>query len=435
MGIFTNSMPTRPTPVANFPTDDINKPLETPSVETPSATAQSVTDEGDKAVTPSSEGVSVSDNTPSSSTPQQISTNTVPDPSNGVQGVSFMQQPTADVAKIDGAPELKLIDWNKPYSEIESNDFLRRMTPQDITKDFAKNGDGNWATFLPWLKQFDPNKTVEQSIKDQKKAERQAKWEQLGNLFMHVGNFAGTLQGAPSMQQESGKDLSERQRKLRESTDALREKGYDQMLVNIYKDRADKQKQMQADAAAKAQEAKAKLYGSQKAQVDALTDPKVAVEKAREGAANAQAELAKKRGQTEDQTRQGKVKLLGAQYDNQVAGAEQHRAGASASRASAALSGSKKVAQDLKNSGSKDADDFNSSYVNDPEFKKYANEWAKNNGMAVGDNKDYGKGGTWSNEKNRQQATRWARAKMKQDRTPPSRRNQGGSKVPPSRRR
>lgn len=385
MGIFTNSMPNRPTPVANFPTD-----------------------EGNKAVTPSSEVVSVSDNTPSSATPQQVSTNTVPDP---------------------------LIDWNKPYSEIESNDFLRRMTPQDITKDFEKNGDGNWATFLPWLKQFDPNKTVEQSIKDQKKAERQAKWEQLGNLFMHVGNFAGTLQGAPSMQLESGKDLSERQRKLRESTDALREKGYDQMLVNIYKDRADKQKQMQADAAAKAQETKAKLYGSQKAQVDALTDPKVAVEKAREGAANAQAELAKKRGQTEDQTRQGKVKLLGAQYDNQVAGAEQHRAGASASRASAALAGSKKVAQDLKNSGSKDADDFNTSYVNDPEFKKYANEWAKNNGMAVGDNTEYGKGGTWSNEKNRQQATRWARAKMKRDRTPPSRRNQGGSKVPPSRRR
>jgi hypothetical protein len=67
--------------------------------------------------------------------------------------------------------------------------------------------------------------------------------------------------------------------------------------------------------------------------------------------------------------------------------------------------------------------------VNDPVFKKHVNEWATHNGMAIGGND--GRGGTWANEKNRQQASRWAKAKMKLDRTPPSRR--GGSKVPPSR--
>ena len=68
--------------------------------------------------------------------------------------------------------------------------------------------------------------------------------------------------------------------------------------------------------------------------------------------------------------------------------------------------------------------------MNDPVFKKHVNEWATHNGMSIGGND--GRGGTWANEKNRQQASAYARAKMKHDRTPPSRR--GGSKVPPSRR-
>ena len=54
------------------------------------------------------------------------------------------------------------------------------------------------------------------------------------------------------------------------------------MMVNIYKDRQDKQAQMQAEAAAKANEALAAYRGSQKNQTDALTPVKVQTEK-REG--------------------------------------------------------------------------------------------------------------------------------------------------------
>ena len=56
--------------------------------------------------------------------------------------------------------------------------------------------------------------------------------------------------------------------------------------------------------------------------------------------------------------------------------------------------------------------------MNDPVFKKHVNEWATHNGMAIGDNatgESAGRGGTWANEKNRQQASAYARAKMAKD--------------------
>lgn len=188
---------------------------------------------------------------------------------------SFAQQPTEDVTKVEPNQGIK-IDWSRPYSEIEQNPILQQMKPYDIMRDYQKNGDGNWATFMPWLSQLgDADKTVAANEAMRKKAERQAKMEQWSNFFMHLGNFFGTTQGAPSQKIESAQELTERQRKLREGTEALRQKGYDQMMVNIWKDRQNKQAQMQAEAAAKANEALAAYRGSQKAQVDALTPAKV----------------------------------------------------------------------------------------------------------------------------------------------------------------
>ena len=194
---------------------------------------------------------------------------------------SFAQQPTEEVTKVEPNQGIK-IDWSRPYSEIEQNPLLRQMKPYDIMRDYQKNGDGNWSAFMPWLSSLgDADKTVAANAALQKKAENQAKWEQWGNLFMHLGNFFGTVQGAPSQKIESAQELTDRQRKIREATEALRAKGYNQMMVNIYKDRQDKQAQMQAEAAAKANEALAAYRGSQKNQTDALTPVKVQTEKER----------------------------------------------------------------------------------------------------------------------------------------------------------
>ena len=327
------------------------------------------------------------------------------------------------------------IDWSKPYADIEQNPILQQMKPYDIMRDFQKNGNGDYASFMPWLQSLgDADKTVAANDALKKKAERQAKWEQWGNLFQHVGNFFGTAIGAPEQKVESAQALTERQRKLREGTDAVRQKGYDQMMVNIWKDRQNKQAQMQAEAAAKANEALAEYRGSQKKQVDALTPEKVKTEQARQGASNAAAGLSTAKTKTEDELRGKKGELLTAQAGNQRAAAADHAAGVAVKGAQVKHINSQTEGQEQKNAAGKEADNFNYNYVNDPTFKKYVNQWATHNGMAIGGND--GTGGTWNNEKNRLQASKWAKAQMQRDRTPPSRRpnNGGGNKVPPSRR-
>ena len=341
---------------------------------------------------------------------------------------SFAKQPTEEVTKVEPNQGIK-IDWSRPYAEIEQNPILQKMKPYDIMRDYQKNGDGNWSAFMPWLSSLgDADKTVAAN----KKAENQAKWEQWGNLFMHLGNFFGTVQGAPSQNIESAQELTDRQRKIREATEALRAKGYNQMMANIWKDRQDKQAQMQAEAAAKANDALAAYRSSQKNQTDALTPVKVneVTQSARQHSTAADLNVSKK--ETEDALRGKKGKLLDAKTNNANAGAADHKASVNVKGAQVRHINSQTEGQNQRNANQKEADDFNTRYVNDPVFKKHVNEWAKNNGMAIGGND--GRGGTWANEKNRQQASRWAKAQMKFDRTPPSRRGGGGSKVPPSRR-
>lgn len=345
---------------------------------------------------------------------------------------SFAQQPTEEVTKVEPNQGIK-IDWSRPYSEIEQNPLLRQMKPYDIMRDYQKNGDGNWSVFMPWLNTLgDGDKTVAANEALKKKAERQAKMEQWSNFLMHLGNFIGTTQGAPSQKIESAQELTDRQRKIREATDALRAKGYDQMLLNIYKDRKDRQAQLQAEAAAKANEALAAYRGAQKIQEEALTPVKVQTEQARGNAATAQAALSTARKETEDALRGKKADLLTAQKNNANAGAADHNASVAVKGAQVEHIHSQTEGQRQKNANQKEADDFNTQYVNNPKFRKLVNRWAENNGMAIRGND--GRGGTWANEKNRQQASRWAKAQMKFDRTPPSRREGGGSKIPPSRR-
>lgn len=328
---------------------------------------------------------------------------------NGVHE-SFAEQPTEEVTKVKPNQGIK-IDWSRPYAEIEQNPILQQMKPYDIMRDYQKNGDGNWSAFMPWLSSLgDADKTVAANAALQKKAENQAKWEQWGNLFMHLGNFFGTVQGAPSQKIESAQELTDRQRKIREATDALRAKGYNQMMVNIYKDRQDKQAQMQAEAAAKANEALAAYRGSQKNQTDALTPVKVneVSQSARQHSTGADLNISKK--ETEDALRGKKGKLLDAQTNNANAGAADHNASVNVKGAQVRHINSQTEGQNQRNANQKEADDFNTRYVNDPVFKKHVNEWATHNGMAIGGND--GRGGTWANEKNRQQASAYARAKM-----------------------
>lgn len=238
---------------------------------------------------------------------------------------SFADQPTEEVTKVEPNQGIK-IDWSRPYSEIEQNPLLRQMKPYDIMRDYQKNGDGNWSVFMPWLNNLgDGDKTVAANEALKKKAERQAKMEQWSNFLMHLGNFIGTTQGAPSQKIESAQELTDRQRKIREATDALRAKGYDQMLLNIYKDRQDRQAQLQAEAVAKANEELAAYRASQKNQTDALTPAKVeeVYQSARQHSTGA--DFNESKTKTENQLRDKKGKLLDNQADAAAARAADSR--------------------------------------------------------------------------------------------------------------
>ena len=274
--LTTKRPATATTPITDFPSDNVGQPDDTPV--------------------------------------QNTAIDTTGITGNGVHE-SFAEQPTEEVTKVEPNQGIK-IDWSRPYAEIEQNPILQQMKPYDIMRDYQMNGDGNWSAFMPWLSSLgDADKTVAANAALQKKAENQAKWEQWGNLFMHLGNFFGTVQGAPSQKIESAQELTDRQRKIREATDALRAKGYNQMMVNIYKDRQDKQAQMQAEAAAKANEALAAYRGSQKNQTDALTPVKVneVTQSARQHSTAADLNESKK--ETENKLRDKKGKLLDNQAD------------------------------------------------------------------------------------------------------------------------
>lgn len=299
MGFILDDLtPKRPataaTPITDFPSDNVDKPDEIPVQNTATEPVQ----------------------------------NTAID-TTGITGngghESFAQQPTEEVTKVEPNQGIN-IDWSRPYSEIEQNPLLRQMKPYDIMRDYQKNGDGNWSVFMPWLNTLgDGDKTVAANEALKKKAERQAKMEQWSNFLMHLGNFIGTTQGAPSQKIESAQELTDRQRKIREATDALRAKGYDQMLVNIWKDRQDKQAQMQAEAAAKANEKLAEYRASQKNQTDALTPAKVeeVYQSAREHSTGADFNESKKK--TEDELRGKKGKLLDNQAEAAAARAADSR--------------------------------------------------------------------------------------------------------------
>lgn len=315
MGFMSDDLtPKRPatavTPITDFPSNDDGQsapfePATSSSVQTPTQPS--------------------GDSTAAQAT---STTATAPIDTNGLvvgNQPSFTQQPTDDVTKVTPNQGIS-IDWSKPYADIEQNPLLQQMKPYDIMRDFEKNGNGDWASFMPWLQSLgDVDKTVAANAALQKKAERQAKWEQLGNLFQHIGNFFGTAIGAPEQKVESAQALTERQRKLREGTDALRQKGYDQMMANIWKDRANKQAQMQAEAAAKANEALAAYRASQKNQTDALTPVKVeeVTQSARQYSTGADLNVSKK--ETEDELRGKKGKLLDNQADAAAAKAADSR--------------------------------------------------------------------------------------------------------------
>lgn len=99
----------------------------------------------------------------------------------------------------------------------------------------------------------DPTKTWAENEADEKKAKAQANMAAIGNALMHVGNFVGGMVGGQSVKLEDPVQFTQRQKALKERTDALRLAAW-QNSYNTYKDKlAAERAQAAAELAAKRQ--------------------------------------------------------------------------------------------------------------------------------------------------------------------------------------
>ncbi len=115
------------------------------------------------------------------------------------------------------------------------------------------------------------NKTKEEIDAEEKKLKNQEKWERFGNVLLHLGNFVGTIAGAPSQKLESAQELTKRQQMLRDKTKKLRDTEFNEYFDALYKQQRnnlERRKQDRLDQEAKISKAKGEAYiNAQRAKV------------------------------------------------------------------------------------------------------------------------------------------------------------------------
>ena len=142
--------------------------------------------------------------------------------------------------------------------------------------------------FYPWLMKYDATKSIAENEAEEKKRKRREKWEQIGNVLIHAGNFIGTLTGAPSMKLESGVQLTQRQQKMRDDLLAQRRNQANDMLSQYYKQRAEERQRELANSTINYNNIRADEVGRESGRKDALNASRIDTERARQGVYGAQ---------------------------------------------------------------------------------------------------------------------------------------------------
>ena len=311
-----------------------------------------------------------------------------------------------------------LADWSKvSFSDaVKSGDKPIADYIRDYNKWARANNQEPLDVFdmMQAINGNDISESYAANEKAKRKLERQQKWEQIGNVLAHLGNFVGTIAGAPSGTYETGEHLTARQKAVR---DAMQKQNGDpkNILAMIWKDRADQRARELNNANIALQGARKTNVEGQTANQKAQSDANVALRGAQQRQADtaadenvAQTDYIKDKNQREWDLHPFRKKYIQAGTDAKEASAGASRASAQKSIASA---GKTRVQTRQIIQNQQDDDDFETLY-NNPSTRKYIIDYANNNGLAVGSNKDLGKGGTWSNKNNRRAAVRWARYKM-----------------------
>lgn len=183
--------------------------------------------------------------------------------------------------------------------------------------------------------------------KAKRKLERQQRWEQIGNVLAHLGNFVGTIAGAPSGTYETGEHLTARQQAIR---DAVQKQNGDpkNILAMIWKDRADQRARELNNANIALQGARKANVEGQTANQKAQSDANVALK----GAQQRQADTAADENQAQTDYIEGKNKreqeLQPLKKKNIQSSTNANNARANASNASAAHSAAETHATNVR---------------------------------------------------------------------------------------
>ena len=244
-----------------------------------------------------------------------------------------------------------LADWSKvSFSDaVKSGDKSIADYMRDYNKWARANNQEPLDVYdmMQAINGNDISESYADNEKAKRKLERQQRWEQIGNVLAHLGNFVGTIAGAPSATYETGEHLTARQQAIR---DAVQKQNGDpkNILAMIWKDRADQRARELNNANIALQGARKANVEGQTANQKAQSDANVALK----GAQQRQADTAADENQAQTDYIEGKNKreqeLQPLKKKNIQSSTNANNARANASNASAAHSAAETHAANVR---------------------------------------------------------------------------------------
>lgn len=192
-------------------------------------------------------------------------------------------------------------------------------------------------TMMQVIQGNDVSQSYEANEKQRKRLERQQRWEQIGNVLNHLGNFVGALSGAPAATYESPGSLTKRQQSVR---DAVLKQHADpkDILALIWKDRADQRSKELNDANVALQEARKANVEGQTTNQKAVADANVVLRGAQANQAEAAAQANQARAEYTNSQNRRADELQPFKKQQIKSSISANNARASASRAQANVS-------------------------------------------------------------------------------------------------
>lgn len=222
----------------------------------------------------------------------------VPGAANGSNGVNGSNGGGLSYGPVAGEESPSHIaDWSNGWEKGLQwlwTEKGQQAKPAEVIADYnswaKENGQAplDALQFYPWLMKYDATKSIGENEAEEKKRKRREKWEQIGNVLIHAGNFIGTLTGAPSMKLESGVQLTQRQQKMRDYLLAQRRNQANDMLSQYYKQRAEERQRELANSTINYNNIRADEVGRESGRKDALNASRIDTERARQGVYGAQ---------------------------------------------------------------------------------------------------------------------------------------------------